>query len=194
MFQLSLKSFFLIAALALQTSINAEISLKKSTTKTIANTPALTPAPAPAPCLLPKEVESKHLIGTWRVTQPEHPESSAVLTLEPHPEHEDSLRGTLRSSQGEQTLTVWLVGDIEDGELVMDESLDGRTISAIWVVQPVAESCGRLLKGERRAAEDDQIEALRMRYEGQPTLSAKPAHPSLPKAPTSGDKKHRPSS
>lgn len=152
------------------------------------------PVPMPAPCLLPKEVESKHLIGTWRVTQPQHPESSAVLTLEPHPEHEDSLRGTLRASQGEQTLTVWLVGDIDEGELVMDESLDGRRISAIWVAQPVAESCGRLLKGERRAAEDDQTETLLMRYEGQPTLLVKPAHPTLPKAPTSGDKKHRPSS
>lgn len=192
MFQLPLKSFFLIAALALQTSANAEISSKKSTAKTIASTPALTPAPAP--CLLPKEVESKHLIGTWRITQPQHPETSALLTLERHPEHEDSLRGTLRPSQGDQTLTVWLVGDIDEGELVMDESLDGRTISAIWVVQPVAESCGRLLKGERRAADDERTETLVMRYEGQPTLPAKPAHPTLPKVPTSGDKKHRPAS
>lgn len=167
-------SLFLIAAFALQTSANAETSSKKSLAKTIAITPA--PPPAPAPCLLPKEVESKHLIGTWRITQPQHPEASALLTLEPHPEHEDSLRGVLRPSQGDQTRTVWLVGDIEDGELVMDESLDGRTISAIWVAQPVAESCGRLLKGERRAAGEDSTEALVMTYVPKPLMQNDDKH------------------
>lgn len=169
-------SLFLIAALALQTSANAEISSKKSPTKPIASTPV--PAPAPAPCLLPEEVESKHLIGTWRITQPQHPETSALLELARHPEHEDSLRGVLRPSQGDQTRTVWLVGDIEDGELVMDESLDGRTISAIWVARPVAQSCGRLLKGERRPAGEDSTEPLEMTY--------------VPKPPIDSDKKRRP--
>lgn len=186
--------FFLIAsaaALAFPVSVMAE-NTPKTTLKTTAPKPAVNTAPTvptvpaaapvvavPAPAATPacpstEDLESKHLLGTWRVTQPQHPEVSALLEFEPHPEHEDSLRGVLRPSQGEVSLTVLLVGDIDDGELVMDESLDSQHISAIWTVRPVPDSCGRKWEGERRAAGEDSTEALVMSF-----VAARPA--SLPK-------------
>jgi ATP-dependent DNA helicase Rep len=47
--------------------------------------------------------------------------------------------------------------DIEAGELLLDESVDGRTISAVWAGQVVAGRCGKEIRGSWRRASDDTV-------------------------------------
>ncbi|MEN9844032.1 MAG: hypothetical protein RLZZ612_1861 [Pseudomonadota bacterium] len=190
--------FFVIAsaaALAFPLSVMAENSAKSLAKKPSVNTAPHAAVPASAiipPCPLPEDIESKHLLGTWRVTQPQHPDVSAVLELTRHPEHEDSVRGVLRPTQGQAPLAVWLVGDIDEGELVMDESSDGQRISAIWTVRPTTDSCGRKWEGERRAAGEDVAEALVMAYIPPPVVPAKTTPRPTPTSAAQREPKARP--
>ncbi len=100
---------------------------------------------AAAACPAPADLRALHLYGLWRA-EFDDGERSSVL-LERHPEHTDSLRGAV-NRQGVQSR---LTGDVDDGELVLDESDDGQRISAVWVAQASPADCGREFRGERRS-------------------------------------------
>lgn len=100
---------------------------------------------AAAACPSPTDLRALHLYGLWRA-EFDDGERASVL-LERHPEHTDSVRGAV-NRQGVQSR---LAGDVDDGELVLDESDDGLRISAVWVAQASAAGCGREFRGERRS-------------------------------------------
>jgi hypothetical protein len=92
----------------------------------------------------------QHLQGRWSA-ELESPASgpgpeaatTAVLQLGPHPELSQSVRGTVqRGSTVAQTS-----GDVDEGTLTLEESMNGTNISATWMGQVVAGSCGKEIRG-----------------------------------------------
>ena len=81
------------------------------------------------------------LVGTWHATVEGLPE--ATLQLAKHPEYADSVRGHLER-EGKR---IELAGDIDDGDLTLEESANGRNISATWLGEVVEGSCGREIRG-----------------------------------------------
>lgn len=110
--------------------------------------------PQPA-CPAPAEVQTVQLYGLWRVDFAAGPDGKppaerATVLLEKNRERADSLYGAI-NRQGARAL---LAGDIEAGELLLDESVDGKAISAVWAGQVVPGSCGKEIRGSwRQAAE-----------------------------------------
>lgn len=100
----------------------------------------------PAPCPPAAEVGQRQLLGLWRA-QLDAPAASATLLLEPHPEYAHSVRGTVNRN-GEQ---AQLAGDVDEGEFTLEESADGRRISATWLGDVVEGSCGREIRGTWQA-------------------------------------------
>ncbi len=127
---------------------------------------AQTPAPtAPAPLQCPTEVGTTHLYGQWqlRLQPTQGPATEAPLRMERHPDYAETVRGQWTAPNG----TIHLLsGDISDGELVLDESVDGVDIHAVWVGYPV--DCGRGFEGERRLSTRHETSAddpsLRQRF------------------------------
>ena len=111
-----------------------------------AKTPAV-PASAPSAaatttCPSPTEVNQLHLYGLWQATWADTP-APAELRLERHPELAESVRGTLR--RGGQVAQV--AGDVDDGDFTLEESDNGRNISATWTGRVVDTSCGKEIRG-----------------------------------------------
>ena len=69
--------------------------------------------------------------------------ASESLRLGPNPEFADSLVGELQRG-GTQ---VQLAGDLEDGELTVEESADGKTISASWTATVSGNPCNPIIQG-----------------------------------------------
>jgi hypothetical protein len=107
-------------------------------------------AASPA-CPLPAEIQVLHLYGLWRA-EFEGPLQGATLLFEKHPELADSIRGGV-NRDGAKSL---LAGDVDAGELTLEESLDGQRISATWQGTVVENSCGKEFRGTWRTASDSQ--------------------------------------
>ncbi len=123
----------------------------------IDSTPATKVRPA-APPGCPEaadELPVQALYGTWEARFDGVP-GAARVTFAPHPDYAGSVRGTIvRDGQGDTG--AQLAGDIaDDGLLTLDESRDGRSISAVWSGDMQAASCGREFKGTWRNAIDDR--------------------------------------
>ena len=99
--------------------------------------------PAAQDCASVTNWQADQLHGQWRAQVEGEPTGSLVLG--PHPEHAGSLRGTL--SQGAQRHAV--AADLEKGEFTMEESHDGQRISATWLGQLSATTCGRQIEGQK---------------------------------------------
>ena len=121
-------TLFLIAASAFSASVWAQ---KSSQTEHV-------------PCPAAADMQQRHLLGQW---QAELGGQSVALRLRPHPELRDSVRGTLQRSGR----TVQVVGDVDDGQLTLEESEDGKRISATWVGEVVEGSCAREIRGQWQA-------------------------------------------
>ena len=83
--------------------------------------------------------------------------SSGVATvhLARHPDYA-GVRGTITRSDGTPVTVAQLAGDIDDeGMLSLDESLDGRAISGVWLGDIAPGSCGKQWRGVWRNAADD---------------------------------------
>lgn len=170
------KILILIASFHSIESVNAQNHLKSDTSPAASSVQTGTPTTAVAPCPAPLEVSTAHLYGLWHVTfhdgalPPDdqadiHRQASARTTIlfERHPEHDDSLRGAMKPIGNIQSPgTVWLSGDLEDGELILDESDNGQHISAVWVAHPSAQGCGKVFKGNRRLADSDTLQTFVM--------------------------------
>lgn len=100
------------------------------------------PAGAQAPCPAPAEVTQAQMLGLWRAEFQGLPRG-ATLLIEPHSEYALSLSGAINRN-GERGL---LAGDLEDGELTLEESADGKRIAAVFLGQVVEGSCGREIRG-----------------------------------------------
>ena len=92
----------------------------------------------------------QHLQGRWHATlgpaTPDaapQPATTAVLQLAPHPELAESVRGTVQRGETRALLS----GDVDAGELTLEESINGTNISATWTGQVVDGSCGKEIHG-----------------------------------------------
>lgn len=108
------------------------------------------PAWAQPPCPDPADVRQQHLLGFWRAEFDGKHEGT--LLLEKHPEYDGSLRGAVNRN-GQRSVAA---GDIEDGEFTLEESADGKRISATWLGDVVPGSCGREIRGTWQAEGDKQ--------------------------------------
>ena len=91
----------------------------------------------------------QHLQGRWSAELQGAASGAApspattVLNLGPHPELAQSVRGTVQRG----TTTAQVSGDVDAGELTLEESINGTNISATWIGQVVAGSCGKEIRG-----------------------------------------------
>lgn len=97
-------------------------------------------------CPAAAEVAQQHLLGLWRA-EFEDGGPGATLLLEPHPEYAQSVRGAINRG-GDRAL---LAGDVGDGEFMLEESVNGTNISAVWHGDVVDGSCGREIRGTWQA-------------------------------------------
>lgn len=123
--------------------------------------------PAQPGCPSGTDLRAEMLHGVWQVQldgpaaeSTGHAVAPWTLHLGPHPEHTGSLRGELAQGQ----LRWPVVADLDDGELTLEESRDGRRISATWLGTPTEGHCGRLIQGRRfekdQAGQGFRLQAL----------------------------------
>ena len=97
---------------------------------------------SPAACPSPAEVSVVHLYGLWRAEWSDGG-TPTELRLNRHPEMADSVRGTL-SRDG---ATAQVAGDVDNGDFTLEESDNGRNISATWTGRVADTSCGKEIQG-----------------------------------------------
>lgn len=121
---------------------------------------AQAPGPAvTAGCTVRDHVPPAELGGEWQVhlrepgSPPERVREQGLLGLERHPEFTDGVRGALLLGAGGQMRRSQVSGDVTDGEFHLDESDDGRTISAVWSGQALQCAGQLVITGSRRPAE-----------------------------------------
>ena len=92
----------------------------------------------------------QHLQGRWHATlqaaaphAASEPATTALLQLGPHPELAHSVRGTVQRGGASALVS----GDVDAGELTLEESINGTNISATWTGQVVEGSCGKEIHG-----------------------------------------------
>lgn len=127
-------------------------------------TAAIGPASA---CPSAADIQPQMLVGSWRIEWTDgarqRGEEPWQLVLAPHPEYKGSLKGHL--SRGQAMHLV--VADWDDDTLTMEESEDGRRISATWQARASDGQCGRELRGVRFTGNepDDSSRRFRMRLD-----------------------------
>jgi len=105
-------------------------------------TPQVPTAPQTAPCPQPDELQAADLYGLWRA-EFEPQATPATVLLERHPDLAGSVRGVLQR----EGVRAWVSGDVDNGDFTLEESANGRNISATWLGEVSPESCGREIKG-----------------------------------------------
>jgi hypothetical protein len=101
-----------------------------------------------AACIDADQVSHQTLLGLWeaQLSAPgEQPSSAGTVRLEltPHPELAASVRGRLQRAGAE----ALLAGDVDQGDFTLEESINGKNISATWIGQVVPDSCGKEIRG-----------------------------------------------
>ncbi|HMN21298.1 MAG TPA: hypothetical protein PKA16_07885 [Ottowia sp.] len=86
--------------------------------------------------------DARRLYGAWEVELPELGQRGHLL-LRQHPEFSASLRGEFDYGGAHSIAS----GDLEDGELNLDESRDGKSLHAFWTGRLVPAACGREIRG-----------------------------------------------
>ena len=100
-----------------------------------------------AACPGAADLTAADLYGLWRAeVSGRH---AGTLLLEPNPRWPGSLTGTINRDG----VKSQVAGDLDDGELTLEESADGTRISATWIGEPVPGSCGREFRGSWQAGE-----------------------------------------
>ena len=108
------------------------------------NTPAARPA-----CPTAQQMEQPELLGRWSVTLGENTEPFSII-LGPHPEWDGTVKGTINRPDYQSIV----VGDVNKGELTMEESRDGKSVSGNWWGTVVEGSFAREIKGELADSND----------------------------------------
>jgi hypothetical protein len=130
------------------------------------------PAAAPA-CTVHEHLPPAQLGGDWEAVfwpeggSPERPTERGHLRLERHPEYTAGVRGDLLRGSGGQMRASRVSGDVTEAVFHLDESNDGKTMSAVWSGQAL-DCGGRLdISGTRRPAEGsgspDPVQSFRLR-------------------------------
>lgn len=88
------------------------------------------------------DTSSAHLHGLWRA-QFDGLAQGATVLLEKHSELADSVQGGI-TRDGGKTLVA---GDVDQGNFTLEESADGKTVSATWQGEVVDTSCGQEIRG-----------------------------------------------
>lgn len=140
-------TIILIATGAFSTSASADIDPKNSI-----SAPSAAPAStaANATCPAGHEIEHRQLQGIWQADIEGQP-TRAKLHLGPHPELAHSVRGSVQRGHS----TAQVAGDLDAGELTLEESDDGQRISATWLGTVVEGSCSREIRGAWLRAEPE---------------------------------------
>jgi hypothetical protein len=99
-------------------------------------------ASAAAECPNARDLESRQLIGLWRV-EFEGLARGATLLLEPHRQYAQSLSGEV-NRDGERSKVA---ADLDEGDFTLEESADGVHIAATWLGDVVEGSCGNEIRG-----------------------------------------------
>lgn len=95
-----------------------------------------------ANCPAATEIGPRHLYGLWHA-EFEGLSQGATILFEKHPE----LAGSFSGAVNRDGVKALLAGDVDQGELTLEESLDGQHISATWLGTVVENSCGKEIKG-----------------------------------------------
>lgn len=98
-------------------------------------------AQAAQACPKPGEIGPAQMFGFWAAEIGGR--HAGTLLLDRHPEFAGSFRGAI-SRDG---VRAFVTGDVEDGELTLEESADGKRIAALWLGDVVEGSCGREIRG-----------------------------------------------
>ena len=98
-----------------------------------------------ADCPAASDVSQAQLLGTWRATI--DGEAPFTLQLAKNPEFAETVRGHLERGGAR----IELAGDVDDGDFTLEESANGRNISATWLGEVVDGSCGREIRGTWKA-------------------------------------------
>jgi hypothetical protein len=98
------------------------------------------------------EVQARDVFGLWRAEFEGLPRG-ATLWIEKHPEDDGGLSGKA-NRDGQQSL---LAGDVGKGEFNLEESYDGKRISAVWIGDVVDGSCGREIRGIWQEEKDPPV-------------------------------------
>lgn len=119
--------------------------------------PSATTCPANA-----TELPVEALYGRWEARFGDLP-ALADVQMRKHPDYAGSVRGTIiRDGRSAQ-----LSGDIDDaGFLILDESQDGLSISAVWAGELQSGTCGREFRGTWRNSSDDRTQPFVLRKIG----------------------------
>ena len=123
---------------------------------------------APKPAARPdcpdsaSDMSIRQLYGDWEARiGGQH--GTAVMRLQPHPEYE-GVRGTI---ERDGLPPAQLAGDIDpEGQLALDESQDGKSISASWSGALQPQSCGKEFKGKWYRSSDDTYHEFVLRRPG----------------------------
>ncbi|MBG9388661.1 hypothetical protein [Caenimonas aquaedulcis] len=113
---------------------------------------------SPAACPGADELAHVHLIGLWRA-EFEGLAQGATLLLGQHPELAESVRGAINRN-GER---AEVSGDVDDGDVTLEESANGVNISATWWGTMEEGSCGKTIKGTWQGAGDSPARAFVLR-------------------------------
>ncbi|MET3914315.1 hypothetical protein ABID97_001097 [Variovorax sp. OAS795] len=104
-----------------------------------------------------RDLPVESLYGDWQARFDGLP-GTAQVRLGKHPDYA-GVRGTITrtpAASPARPTVAQLAGDVDDeGELAIDESQDGRSISGVWSGSLQPDSCGREFKGTWRNAADD---------------------------------------
>ena len=101
------------------------------------------PAPSVAECPDVTRLHAAHLYGSWEVEMVPSGQRGQ-LSLRQHPEFSASLRGEFNVG-GQRSIAS---GDVEGGEVNLDESRDGKTLFAFWSGHLVPGACGAEIRGK----------------------------------------------
>lgn len=87
------------------------------------------------------------LHGEWTGSIAGRPQT-VHLSLGPHPQWAGTVKGTIERSGGSPGGTRPMVGDVDDGNVTLEESADGTQITATWLGTVVDGSCAREIRGD----------------------------------------------
>lgn len=138
------------------------------------------------PCHVTQWV-ARDLYGTWQVDFPALHETGTLL-LRQHPVYSGSLRGELNYG-GHTSIAS---GDVQQGELDLDESRDRKNLYAMWTGNLVPSSCGNEIRGtwQKVVPQGDPVVQtafiLRREGGGEKAWSTKGQAPSGAATPASG--------
>ena len=106
-------------------------------------------AQPPLSCPEGEEMKDSQLQGEWTGTV-EGQAQPVSLQLGPHPQWKGNVKGTI--ARGADTRPM--VGDVADDHITLEESADGKRITATWLGDVVEGSCAREIRGNYLEGED----------------------------------------